>query len=161
MLYFYSLHDSPLLCEYGAISGADETRYQPHVDNYGYRRMRNAVCTKFIVSETRKGHILLNFWQLYPLTVFQGKQSEYLTTYYKLWYLLTPTWHHLLERTAGQQLLALNEIFRGSKTAAAFNESIASHQSGDLNSNDVYVLPANVYPQTLFGIIESHHYCTN
>ena len=112
------------------------------------------MCTKLIVSETKKDHIS-NFWQLYPSTVFSGSPSEYLTTYYKLWYLLTPTWHHLLEKTAeGQQLLALNEIFRGSKTAAAFNESVASHHSGELNSNEVYVLPANVNPQTLFGMLE-------
>ena len=110
---------------------------------------------RLIVSETKKDHIS-NFWQLYPLTVFSGAPDEFMTTYYKLWYLLTPTWHHLLERTSeGQQLLALNEIFRGSKTAAAFNESVASHHSGNLNSNEVYVLPANVNPQTLFGMLES------
>ena len=31
MLYFYSLHDKPLLCEYGGISGADESKYKPHL----------------------------------------------------------------------------------------------------------------------------------
>ena len=155
MLYFYSLHDNPLLCEYGAISGCDEKTYQPHKDNHGYKSIRNTICTNLIVSETRKGQIL-DFWQIYPLTVFSSTPSDYLTTYYKLWYLLTPTWHHLLERTAeGQQLLALNEIFRGHKTASAFNESVASHNSGNLDSEDVYVIPTNVNPQTLFGLIES------
>ena len=155
MLYFYSLHDNSLLCEYGAISGCDENSYQPHKDNYGYKSIRNTICTKLIVSESRKGHIL-NFWQMYPFTVFPSTPSEFLTTYYKMWYLLTPTWHHLLERTnEGQQLLALNEIFRGHKTATAFNESVASHNSGNLDSENVYVIPTNVNPQTLFGLIES------
>ena len=45
MLYFYSLHDNPLLCEYGGISGADEKSYKPHVDSFGYQSIRNYICT--------------------------------------------------------------------------------------------------------------------
>ena len=59
---FYSLHDSPLLCEYGAISGADEEHYKPHVDSHECKSIRNAICTKMIISETRQDKIL-NFWQ--------------------------------------------------------------------------------------------------
>ena len=69
MLFFYSLHESPLLCEYGAISGADKEHYKPHVDSHGYKSIRNSICTKMIISETRQDKIL-NFWQLYPLTAF-------------------------------------------------------------------------------------------
>ena len=156
MLFFYRLHDIPLLCEYGALSGADEEHYNPHVDSHGYKSIRNAICTKMIISETRQDKIL-NFWQLYPLTAFDQAPENYRTTYYQMWYLLTPTWHHILERTSGgHQLLQLNEIFRGPKAAAVFNKSISKqHGLGHLNSDHIYILETNANPQTLFGMIES------
>ena len=73
-----------------------------------------------------------------------------------MWYLLTPTWRHILERKSeGYQLLQLNEIFRGPKAAAVFNKSISKqHGLGHLNSDHIYILETIANPQTLFRMIE-------
>ena len=74
-----------------------------------------------------------------------------------MWYLLTPTWHHILERTSeGNQLLQLNDIFRGPKAVAVFNKSISKqHGFGHLNSDHIYIVETNANPQTPFGMTES------
>ena len=66
-----------------------------------------------------------------------------------MWYLLTPTWHQILERTSeGHQLLQLNEIFRGPKAVAVFNKSISKqHGLGHLNSDHIYILETNANQQ--------------
>ena len=157
MLYFFRLHDSPLMCQYGEISGLDPTNpdFVPHnKENESYKAARFAFRGDVVVKPTKFAQIN-DYWQLHPLTFYSGHPDEYKTQYYQLHYVLRLTYTEVLNRTdLGRQLIKINEIFRGADVARDLAGSMCSHTMGDTHEDNVFVLATHQSIRDLFGVLE-------
>ena len=131
MLYFYRLADSPLCCQYGEMQGLDTTRgkgWAAYDNEFNWRIIRDIFNGKLVIKHSKKAPIR-HFWQVRELDFYEGHPDEYMTDYYTTWWVLTPTYKKLLERTdEGRQLNAINEIFRGDNVSHIFAEAQTKHE---------------------------------
>ena len=158
MLYFYRLADSPLCCQYGEVQGLDMTPGQgwvPHHNEFQWRTIRDIFNGKLVIKHSRTGPIN-DFWKIRSDEWYQNHSHDHETQYYDSWWVLTPTYKELLERTdEGRQLNAINEIFRGDKVSHKFAEAQTKYEYVGGASDKVYVLGDNENPREVFGILEN------
>ena len=153
MLYFYRLHDSPLMAQYGEISGLSPKEHKPH-DGQSWKAARILFNGKMVIRPTTRAAIN-NFWGLHSLNYYQGTPKNHKTQYYRVWWVLTPTYTHLMNRTPdGKALNAINEIFRGEKAALHFMDSQSDHTTVNFQSPNIMVQRARVDPTHAYGLLE-------
>ena len=153
MLYFYRLHDSSLMAQYGEISGLSPKDHKPH-EGQSWKATCVLFNRKMVIRPTVRSAIQ-DFSGLHSLNFYNGTPKNHKTQYYRIWWVLTPTYTHLMNRTPdGKALNAINEIFRGEKAALHFMDAQSYHATANFQSPNIMVQRDRVDPTHAYGLLE-------
>ena len=118
------------------------------------KRLASSLTEKMVVRPTVRAPVN-DFSGLHSLNFYHKAPKNYKTQYYRVWWVLTPTYLHLMNRSPdGKALNAINEIFRGEKAALHFMDSQSDHTTANFQSPNILVQRERVDPTHAYGLME-------
>ena len=143
----------PLWLSTVKLAGYQQKDHKPH-QGQSWKAARILFNGKMIVRPTVRAPIN-DFSGLYSLNFYHNAPKNYKTQYYRVRWVLTPTYTHLMNRTPdGRALNAINEIFRGEKAALHFMDAQSDHTTANFQSPNVMVQRERVDPTHAYGLME-------